>query len=83
VTVETNGHRQMQEVLSGGSYYSQSDFALHFGLGGAATMDRVEVRWPSGKTQSWRGLAAGRKYTLTEGEASPEGRNFVMPKKSE
>lgn len=78
VTVEANGHRRMQEVLSGGSYFSQSDFALHFGLGAAGAIDQVEVRWPSGKVQLWEKLPAGRKYTITEGKADPESKPLLL-----
>jgi hypothetical protein len=41
------GRRQMDEVRSGGSYLSQGDLRVHFGLGNAETAD-IEVRWPSG-----------------------------------
>ncbi|MEZ5363877.1 MAG: CRTAC1 family protein [Bryobacterales bacterium] len=66
VKVSAEGRKQRQDVVGGGSYYAQSDLALHFGLGAASTAD-VEVRWPSGKVQRFAKLAAGR-YTLTEGE---------------
>ncbi|MCB1019977.1 MAG: CRTAC1 family protein [Acidobacteria bacterium] len=66
VKVSTEGRTQRRDVVGGGSYYAQSDLALHFGLGGAAEAD-VEVRWPSGNVQRFAGLAAGR-YILTEGE---------------
>jgi hypothetical protein len=69
VTVEAGGRRWIDEVLSGGSYYSQSDFALHFGLGRAETASRLEVRWPSGAVQEWKDLPANHKVILTEGSA--------------
>jgi hypothetical protein len=77
VTVEANGHRQVQEAMSGGSYYSQSDVALDFGLGPAEAIDRVEARWPSGKIQSCGNLAGGRKYTITEGKSDAESKPFL------
>ena len=67
VTVRTGDAQQMSEVLSGGSYLSQSDLRLHFGLGAATRMDAVEVRWPDGKRQSFQGLEADRFYRLKEG----------------
>jgi hypothetical protein len=67
VTLEAGGRRQMQEVLGGGGYYSQNELALHFGLGEAMTIDKVEVRWPAGGVQTWAGLEANHKYVLTEG----------------
>ena len=57
----------MDEVMSGSSFYSQNDMALFFGLGKARTVDRIEVRWPSGAKQEWKGVAANRVIRLTEG----------------
>ena len=44
----------------GGSYYSQNDLRLHFGLGSAKTIDRVEVRWPNGNVEVWTGVEPNR-----------------------
>jgi enediyne biosynthesis protein E4 len=49
VRLKTGAHTQSQEVRSGGSYLSQNDLRLHFGLGSATTIDRLEVIWPTGK----------------------------------
>ena len=51
VKVTATGHTQMDEVRSGGSYLSQSDLRLHFGLADATRIDRIEIAWPSGQTQ--------------------------------
>jgi len=59
-------HRQMDEVRSGGSYISQSDLRVHFGLGDAKTAD-IEVRWPSGVIDRLAGVAANRVITVVEG----------------
>lgn len=67
VILETAGHRQMREVASGGSFYSQNDLGLHFGLGKATVIDRLEVRWPSGTTQRFQSILANRRLKLTEG----------------
>ena len=54
----TRGDRsQIDEVMSGSSYYSQSDLRLHFGLGTAAAADAVEVAWPSGLKETLPGPA--------------------------
>lgn len=56
VTVEALGHKWIDEVTSGGSFYSQSSLTLHFGLERAERVDRVTVRWPGGKPrhgQNW------------------------------
>jgi hypothetical protein len=71
VYVRTGTVQQMQEVLSGGSYLSQSDLRLHFGLGTSSHMDEVQVHWPDGKQQSFRDLAVDRFYRLKEG-GTPE-----------
>lgn len=67
VTVEARGHRQTQEVISGGSLYSQSDFTLHFGLGTADVVERLAVRWPNGDVQEWKKLAVNQRVSITEG----------------
>jgi hypothetical protein len=61
------GAQQWQEVRGGGSYLSQNDFRVHFGLALATRVDRVEVRWPNGLEESWENLDADRFHTLKEG----------------
>jgi hypothetical protein len=70
VAVITGKHRQIDEVRSGGSYLSQSDLRLHFGLGSAVKVDRVEVLWPSGKKEFFKDLKAGQVATLEEGKGT-------------
>ena len=67
VFVRTGTITQSAEVLSGGSYLSQSDLRLHFGLAGATQLDEVRVLWPDGKQQTFQNLAANRFYQLREG----------------
>ena len=67
VTVTAGGMTQTDEVRSGGSYLSQNDLRLHFGLGQATKIDSVEVRWPSGKVEKLSGLAADQFYAVLEG----------------
>jgi enediyne biosynthesis protein E4 len=59
---------QTGEVLSGGSYLSQNDLRIHFGLGSKHHVDRVEILWPNGKMQIRSNLAADRFYTIKEAE---------------
>jgi len=68
VAIEAGGRRQVDEVRSGSSYYSQNEFALHFGLGTAKSVDRIEVRWPNGVRQEWKNLDANRTVRLVEGQ---------------
>jgi enediyne biosynthesis protein E4 len=58
---------QIDEVRSGGSYYSQNDLRLHFGLDQAKSVDLVEIRWPSGQVDSYKNLDVNRLYTVREG----------------
>ena len=60
-------HRQMDEVRSGGSYISQSDMRVHFGLGEARSAD-LEVRWPSGTVDVLRAVEIDRVVTVVEGQ---------------
>lgn len=67
VTVIANGMKQIDEVRSGGSYLSQNDLRLHFGLGKESSMTSVEIFWPSGKKETYRDLDADFIYTVLEG----------------
>jgi hypothetical protein len=64
---------QIEEVRGGGSYISQNDLRVHFGLGDAARVDRIEVRWPNGLSESWPDVAADRILELVEGTGTPSG----------
>ena len=66
VRVTAEGHTQLEEVRSGGSYLSQNDLRLHFGLGSATKVEQIEIRWPSGIRQVERNLDADRVITLRE-----------------
>jgi hypothetical protein len=68
VTVHAGGLTQFDEVRGGASYLSQNDLRLHFGLGSAAKMESVEVRWPSGKVEMLKDVAADKIYTIVEGQ---------------
>ncbi len=67
VSLYADGRRQVAEVVSGGSYYSQNSLTVFLGLGKSETADRIEVRWPAGETQAWLHVAANRTVELTEG----------------
>ncbi len=58
---------QAEELRSGGSYFSQNDLRLHFGLDQAKQADLVEIRWLSGQIDQFRNLDANRLYLLQEG----------------
>ncbi len=71
VELEVGGETLVRAVKGGGSYLSSSDRRVIFGLGARDAVGTVKVRWPSGKTQTWDGLAVDRYWTLTEGEEKP------------
>ena len=64
------GKQQAQEVLSQSSFYSANDRRLHFGLGSAVKTVDLEIRWPSGLKQMFKGVAVDRLHTITEGQSS-------------
>lgn len=61
-------HQQIDEVRSGGSYASQNDLRVHFGLGKATSADRLEIRWPSGQVDVLENVAADRLIHVEEGK---------------
>ena len=67
VIAETTGRRQMQEVRSGGSFCSQNDLRLHFGLGDAKEAS-IEVRWLSGAKETLARVPANHSVTIQEGK---------------
>jgi hypothetical protein len=68
VTVKAGKLVQFSEVRGGGSYISQNDFRLHFGLGTEIKMNDVEVKWPSGKVEVLHDVPADFIYVIVEGE---------------
>jgi enediyne biosynthesis protein E4 len=67
VRLFSGGGMQLQEVRGGGSYFSQNDLRVHFGLGRWAAIERLEIRWPSGLEEEWKTVDVDRIVTLTEG----------------
>jgi hypothetical protein len=66
VEVFAAGKRQTAERVAGSGYLSQNDERLHFGLGAAATVDKLIVHWPSGREQSLENLTVDRVLTVEE-----------------
>jgi enediyne biosynthesis protein E4 len=61
------GRTQIDEVRSGGSYFSQNDLRVHFGLGPVKKIDRIEISWPSGKLDVLENLSVDRILLAKEG----------------
>ena len=69
---------QEGEILSGGSYLSQNDLRIHFGLGDHEKVDKLEIFWPSGKIETLTNLAADRFYNVREGEGVVPRTSFLQ-----
>jgi enediyne biosynthesis protein E4 len=65
---ESKPHEQIDEVRSGGSYISQNDLRIHFGLGLAEKVELLEIRWPSGQVDSVKDLRPNQLVYVKEGE---------------
>lgn len=63
----TEDGTQLDEVRSGGSYYSQNDLRVHFGLGKAQTVKTLEIRWPNGQIETLKEVAANQCVVIKEG----------------
>ena len=70
VRLVTADGRQVQEVRGGGSYYSQNDQRVHFGIGKSTSVERLEIRWPNGLEETWTDLGIDRIVTLKEGSGA-------------
>lgn len=68
---------QFDEIRGGASYLSQNDLRLHFGLGAHATMETVEISWPSGVHETYKNLAADDIYTIVEGAGIKDKAPFL------
>jgi enediyne biosynthesis protein E4 len=70
VRVTAGAVTQTDEVRSGGSYLSQNDLRLHFGLDSAKTIDALEIRWPSGLVEKipTKSMAVDKLYYVLEGK---------------
>ena len=66
VEVYAGGKRQTAERVAGSGYLSQNDDRLHFGLGAAATVDKLVIHWPSGQEQTLEKLGVDRVLTVKE-----------------
>ena len=72
VRLYNGSETQTRTVQGGSSYLSQSEMPVTFGLGGRDRVERVVVDWPSGGTQEFKNLAAGKAYQLTESKELTE-----------
>jgi enediyne biosynthesis protein E4 len=69
-------HQQMDEVRSGGSFLSQNDLRIHFGLGQSTVVDRLEIRWPNGELEILRNIGVDQIVEIEEGRGIIGERKF-------
>jgi hypothetical protein len=67
VRLTAGSRTQIREVAAGSSYLGQNDIRLHFGLGPLSMVERVEIQWPSGKSETLQTVAANQILTVREG----------------
>ncbi|HEX7330596.1 MAG TPA: CRTAC1 family protein [Pyrinomonadaceae bacterium] len=68
VYLTAGGVRQRQDVLSGAIFCSQNDLTLHFGLGAATKIDKLEIKWANGSIETFDVPAVDRMMTITQGK---------------
>ena len=79
---EKNAHSQIDEVRSGGGYFSQNDLRVHFGIGKAEKVELVEIRWPSGQLDTLKDIKPNQVIFVKEGEGIVRSVTFpAKPKK--
>jgi hypothetical protein len=79
IRVLAGGTSQIREIAGGGSYLSQSDLRANFGLGKTARAETVEVKWPSGRQQTFRDVEADKFYLIEEGIDRLNIQRFLRP----
>jgi hypothetical protein len=81
VTGETKPHQQIDEVRSGGGYFSQSDLRVHFGIGKAEKIELIEIRWPSGQIDTLKDVKPNQVVYVKEGEGIVRTMQFEKSKR--
>jgi hypothetical protein len=74
-----NGQQLVREMFPVNSYRSQMPNLVHLGLGDATRVDRLEIRWPSGKTQVLKDLRADAHIVVEEGKEGEGAVEKVEP----
>jgi hypothetical protein len=79
-TDEAKPHQQIDEVRSGGSYISQNDLRVHFGIGKAEKVDLLEIHWPSGQVDTLKEIKANQLIFVKEGSGIVRAERFERAK---
>jgi len=77
---EKTDHVQIDEVRSGGSYLSQNDLRVHFGLGHADKVESLEIRWPSGQVDQLKNISSNQLIIVKEGQGIVRSQPFPTQK---
>lgn len=77
ITLKTEKMVQTAELQSGGSYLSQNDLTVHFGLGVATIISNVEIRWPSGHIDTLKDFGVDQRICILEGTGSVPCQNLM------
>jgi enediyne biosynthesis protein E4 len=79
ITLAAGGEKQTKMVRSGSSYLSQSELVATFGLGQKTKADSIEIRWPSGQTDTLSNVTASQMVTVQEGKGIISSRPYGSP----
>ena len=79
LTAVVGGQQRVREMYPSNTYRSEAPNIVHFGLGDAATVDRLTIRWPSGKVQEFPDLRGDRHIVVDEGKDGTEAVATVVP----
>jgi enediyne biosynthesis protein E4 len=79
LVAEVNGRKIVRELFPANGYRSQSPTQVHFGLARDTKIDRLTIRWPSGRVQELRDLAADRHVLIDESRDGPNAIETVTP----
>jgi hypothetical protein len=80
VSVYVKGHRMIDEVRSGGSFCSQNDLRLLFGLGSATQVDKIEVRWPDGSEETFKDIRGDQRIVVRQGKGLSSQKLLLLPR---
>src|SRR5579859_2694329 len=70
IKLTAGGVTQTEQIRSGGSYLSQSDLRVHFGLGATTKIDSIEIHWPSGVVDLIKSIEPDKFYSILEARES-------------
>jgi hypothetical protein len=76
IRVTAGGRTQLRDVKAGSSYLSQSDLRAHVGLGAATAVERIDIQWPTGESETFTGVAANQIVTIAQGKGIVERSGF-------